>query len=189
MTEPRQIAVVRSYDELLAALRARAAQIGATRAAIDAVGGFAAGHSSTLLAAGGARKLTADTLIPMVQTIGLAIALIEDPFALEQLKNRLGNGTNWRMLNGVKNEGIILKFSRRYMRKLGQISGQSRKQKISKQTRSRVARQAAFARWNPPDLSEMTEDKRAAYLKYQADKERRKRAKSKRRKPRVGVRC
>src|SRR5215472_11152373 len=46
MSEPRQIAVVRSYDELVLALRARAFELGATHDSIDEVAGLPMRYTS-----------------------------------------------------------------------------------------------------------------------------------------------
>lgn len=182
MTEPagRQIAVVRDYDELIKAMSQRAIELQITRKELAEVAGIADG-STGALAPGGRKSFGRVTLGPMLGALGLELVVREDPEALKHVKNRVGNGKTSYMLNGVKNEAVKLQFSRRHMRKLGIMSGQTRTKNIPKRTRSRIARQAAKARWNPPQLTEMTPQERERYLDYQAQKARRAQAKAKRR--------
>ena len=56
-TEPRPIAVVRSYDDLRRALRTWCDHIGMTRADLDEQAGLADGHSGKLLAPRAVRRI------------------------------------------------------------------------------------------------------------------------------------
>ena len=145
--EPRQLATVRSYDELLAALRARALELGATRKQIGFVAGLPDGYAATLLAPGPAKSLGRTSFGPMLGALGLALVVIEDAEALARVRHRLGNGQKSYMLNGGKNAPVIFKLSRKHMRKIAKLSAPARMKKMPKWKRSRVARQAARARW------------------------------------------
>jgi hypothetical protein len=177
MTEPRQIAVVRSYAQLVDTLRARAFELGATYAAIDEVAGLPTRYTSKALALGPVERLKGtplgiQSLWPMLEALGMEVVVRERPDALERYKNRVGGGKTSYMLNGVKNAPVILKISRRHMHELGKKSGATRAQTIPKRTRSRIARQAAKARWRKPRVTQLADA--AAMLiavKHQAQKQ------------------
>ncbi len=156
MTEPRQIATVRDYDGLIEALRARALEIGATREAIDEVGGLQKGYAAKVLAPSAVKGLGRMSMGPVLGALGLMLVVVEDVAAMAKYSSRLGIGQRAYMLNGVQNRPIILKFSRRHMRKLGKLSAAGRMKKMPKWKRSRVARQAAKARWRKPRVVEIT---------------------------------
>lgn len=147
VNEGRRIAVVKSYDELLAALRARALELGATRKQIAEVAGLPDGYAATLLAPQPIRALGRTSLGPMLGALGLMLVVVEDEEAWARVKSRVGGGKKSFMLNGVQNSPVIFKLSRRHMRKLGLRSGAARMKKLPAWKRRAVARKAARARW------------------------------------------
>lgn len=177
MAEPRQLAVVRSYDELIAALSARAIELQITRKQLAEVAGIADGSATSMLAPGGVKSFGRVTLGPVLGALGLQLVVQEDEDALKRIKNRAGSAKTSYMLNGVKNASVILKFSRRHMFELGKKSGEMRRKSIPKRTRSRIARQAAKARWRKPNISELPPEEAARVLEIEANKYRRFRAK------------
>lgn len=82
MTEPRQLAIVRSWDELHAALRARADELRWSRLALDEIAGLADGHVAKLLAPVPIKGMGAKTFGPVLGAMGLLILVCEDPVAL-----------------------------------------------------------------------------------------------------------
>jgi len=83
---PRQIAVVRTHDELHAALRARADQLGWTRTALDDLSGLANTHVSKLLAPVPIKRLGRSSLGPLLGAMGLVIIIAEDAELLERMR-------------------------------------------------------------------------------------------------------
>ena len=82
--DERRIAVVSTYDELIAAFRARADELKVTRETLDSVSGLQAGYSGKLLAPVPMKSLGRVSLGPMLQAMGLAIVLVEDPEAMRR---------------------------------------------------------------------------------------------------------
>src|SRR5262249_53491548 len=110
MTEPRKLGVVRSYDELVEALRARAFELNATRDAIDEVAGLQRGYSAKVLAPGTPRCLGRQSMGPLLGALGVMLLVVEDEKAMERYGHRVKGGNRSYMLNGVKNAPVILKF-------------------------------------------------------------------------------
>lgn len=139
--------IVRDYDGLLEALRARALEIGATRKAIDEISGLPDGYSGTLLAPQPIRSLGKTSLGPVLGSLGLALIVIEDEEAWAKVKDRVGNGHKSFMRNGALNRPIVFKLSLRHMRKMGRIGGKARWKGVPLWKRRSLARRAARARW------------------------------------------
>jgi hypothetical protein len=148
MTAPgRQIAIVRSYDELIDALRARALELGATREAIDDVSGLQKGYSAKVLAPAAPKGLGRISMGPILNALGVMLVMTEDADAIARYTKRLGTGNLSYMLNGAKNAPVIFKFSLRHMKKIASRSAAGRMKKIPAWKRRAIARKAARARW------------------------------------------
>ena len=147
---PRQLAIVNDYDGLIQALRARCAELAVTHEIIDDVSGMQAGYSSKLLAPVPIRQLGKISLGPMLQCLGLRLTVEEDLEALQKIESRLTKRD--RKKQGDAGRDLLATGKRRRARfprgpefarlmRARQILNQSPKQ------RSRIARQAARARW------------------------------------------
>ena len=145
MSEPRQLGVVRSYDDLIEVLRARALEIGATREAIDDVAGVQKGYTATALALGGAQGLGRTSMGPILGAHGIMLIAVEDLDAIRKYANRVKIGKRAYQLNGVQNRPVILRFSRRYMKKIARKSAPARMKKIPAWKRRQIARKAGRA--------------------------------------------
>lgn len=174
MTSPRQLATVRSYDELIAALRARSLELNATREAIDEVAGLQKGYTAKVLAPAAPKGLGRISMGPLLGALGVVLVMVED--AESRAVKRVGGGKLSYQLNGAENAPVILKFSRRKMRKMALASAAARMKKIPASKRraiarkagkargskcgperlSEVGRMAAKARWSKPKLVEIT---------------------------------
>jgi hypothetical protein len=80
-------AVVRSYGELVAAIRGRITQLRTTYEAVDTVGGLADRHTSKLLC--GSKNYGPVSLGATLGALGLAIVLVEDTEQLDRVRARL----------------------------------------------------------------------------------------------------
>jgi hypothetical protein len=127
MSEPRQIAIVRSYAELHAALQARAVELGATHEAIDNVSGLQAGYASKLLSPVPIRSLGRVSLGPMLETLGLVLLVVEDLAAMQRHAARLGKG---RQPAAARLAPVTFRISLRQLRKRARAGGLARKQKV-----------------------------------------------------------
>jgi hypothetical protein len=139
---------IRSYNDLLVSLRARAEAIAAPRQELDRVAGWADGLGSKLLSLPPIKHLGAKTLGPLLLVMGCKLQLVVDPPAVEKYTSRLtrrqgaGNG----MLAIQKR-----RKSRQYASRANSAWGRRlRALQLLQQTpkqRARIARRAAAIRW------------------------------------------
>src|SRR5689334_18640838 len=99
MSEARQIAIVRSYDELIAAMSNRAIELQITRKQLAEIAGIADGLATNALAPGASKSLGRTTLGPVLGALGLQLVVQEDEEALKRIKNRVGTAKTSYMLN------------------------------------------------------------------------------------------
>ena len=87
MTEPRRLAVIRDYDGLHQAVKARVEELGVTRMNLDAYAKLQPGYSGKLFATIPAKRL-GQSLGPVVQTLGLELwvmVAVERPRIIESV--------------------------------------------------------------------------------------------------------
>jgi hypothetical protein len=89
MLPERQLARVTDYKQLMDALRARVRELDVTLETIDAVAGFHSNYSGKLLAPTPIRTLGRLSLGALLQSLGLALIVVEDPAALKRVESRL----------------------------------------------------------------------------------------------------
>src|SRR5262245_6014051 len=89
MTEHRQLAIVRSYDELIIALRAHCTELGSAGETYDDVAGLPLRYTSKLLAPVPIKTLGRISLGPLLGVLGLALVVVEDAEALARIRDRL----------------------------------------------------------------------------------------------------
>lgn len=149
MTEPRKVCVVRSYDELIAALRGRADDIKLTRTNIDeAMKTLPDGYAAKLLAPVPVKTLGRVSLGPMLQVLGLAIVLVEDQEALERVRKRVRGRV--KVTDTGRNILATKKRRRSRFPKGSDHARLMRARQILNQTpeqRSKIARKAVRVRW------------------------------------------
>jgi hypothetical protein len=81
------LAVVTSYDELVAAFRARIAELNTTYEGVDAVAGLADRHTNKLLC--GLKNYGLVSLGLTLGALGLALVVVSDDEQLERVRSRL----------------------------------------------------------------------------------------------------
>lgn len=175
MTEPRQIGLVRSYDELLAVMRQRVGELGINYAILDDITKFTDTYSTKILGHGGItrshdgdgklkrgtqRGLSPQAFDAYVQALCFDLVAVENPERVHKVKAWLERNLEKRvgptlMLNGVGHRPIVIRLSLRRMKKLAKMSCAGRMKKIPPDKRSEIARNAAKARWHKPNLIEV----------------------------------
>jgi hypothetical protein len=81
-----QVRGVRSRDEFLETVRARARELKATRPQIDHVAGFTPGYAGKLLGPAQIKTAVNDSAFSLLWSLGLQIVIAEDPAALEAVR-------------------------------------------------------------------------------------------------------
>ena len=81
---------VRTRHELLALVRGRAREIGASRTQIDTVANFCDGYAGKLLGPRQVRTPVHESLFTLLWALGLKLVIDEDPAALAAVKPHYG---------------------------------------------------------------------------------------------------
>src|SRR5262245_52101425 len=158
MTEPRRLAVIRDYDGLHQAVKARVEELGVTRMNLDEYAKLQPGYSGKLFATIPAKRL-GQSLGPVVQTLGLELWVMvaeERPRITESVvegrKKRPVRNTDVHGLASMPwvqtiQREYLSKVMKKHARKAGRIGGANSRKYMSKRQASRLARKAAKARW------------------------------------------
>jgi hypothetical protein len=145
VTEHKQLAICRSYQELITALRARVVELGTTGESVDDVAGLPQRYTAKLLAPIPIKTLGKISLGPLLGALGLALVVVEDREALARIRDRL---------TPTKGSHAFLPTTQR--RKHRPFTGDSEWGRImrarrtvlsSPKTRQRQARHAILTRW------------------------------------------
>ena len=145
----RQLAIIKTYDELISAFRARADELQITRETIDAVSGLQCGYSGKLLGNAPIRQLGKVSLGPMLQTLGLALVVVEDLAALQRIEKqpaqraRKKQDTSHTILPRKKRK----KWRFPKGREFSDLMNSRRTLRLDPAKRRRIARKAIRARW------------------------------------------
>jgi hypothetical protein len=140
---PRALAVVRTYDDLHAALRARSAEREMTRAELDRRAGFTDGHAGKILAPRKTKRLGQTSWPLMLGALGLVLIIAEEGEAVERIEKTIAERRHasddasaptphWRNGKG-----------RAWGRRLAAL----RAIKLPPKRRREIAKRAAAARW------------------------------------------
>jgi len=141
--QPRIIADVSSYEQMLTALRARVAELQINGERFDEYAGLPRGYLSKLVGAKPIRRIGMTSWTPVLAGLGLRCLFVEDEAATQRLRDRLAprNGSYVR----ADATHVVLTF--RFMQKIGRLGAQARVDNSTKQQRRQWARRAAIARW------------------------------------------
>jgi hypothetical protein len=131
------------YDELITALRQRAAELNLSGADTDRLSGLPDRYSQKLLGPNQVRRLGVTSMGCFLGALALRGVLVEDRAALEKLRRRTTPRQNQFVRAGATH--VTLTF--RFMQKIGRLGAQARIDNSTKQQRSAWARKAANARW------------------------------------------
>jgi hypothetical protein len=100
------LAIVTDYRDLVVALRQRIVELGTHLTAVGEVAGLPSGYTAKVLSLGQARPaLGRISMGPILQTLGLKLALVVDAEALAKVRHRLPQrGTSGPKLDDAKGE-------------------------------------------------------------------------------------
>jgi len=141
--ERRVIADVTSYEQMLAALRARVNELQLNGERFDEFAGLPRGYLSKLIGAKPIRRLGMTSFAPVLAGLGLRLLVIEDNAATERLKNKLPP----RNQSYVRSVAVHTNVTTRFVRKIGAKGGENSRKYLGKRLVKQLARKAAAARW------------------------------------------
>lgn len=137
---------IRTYDELHAALRARAEALQVTRLSMEEVAGLPMGYSGKVLSPSQVKLIGKHSLGALLGVLGVMLVLVDDPEAFARFAARVEK-------RRAHANGAMLTSPRARLSKLSGNSdwGKSMRQhgllSIGPRQRKRIARTAAKARW------------------------------------------
>jgi hypothetical protein len=145
----RQIAVVRDYDTLVDALRARRDELKITHAVIDDVSGLHSGYASKLMSDPPIKGFGRVSLGPILGSLGLQLLVVVDPEGFKRVRSRLDERVRPKKMLPIGS--IPWLFNR-----LNAVEmNKKRVAKVTKKRRRQIARKAAKVRWHKPQISEI----------------------------------
>lgn len=169
MTEPRQIAVVRSYDELLAVMRQRVAELGINYQILDDVTCFTDSYSTKVLGRGAITRSRDDTgklkrgtqrgLSPQafdsfVGALGFDLVAVENPERTEKLRVWLiKRETKPKLAARMLPIGRMRTATWLITSKKSPWLNKLRNDKVPPEKRQEIARHASKARWRKHRLA------------------------------------
>jgi hypothetical protein len=138
--QPRVLATVRNYAELITAIRDRIVELNTTSEVVDFVAGLPLRYSAKLLAPNPPRTIGSLSLGPLIGALGLALVVIEDREQLERIRHRLEPCKKKRMPPVASERKKPINGWSQWMQFQRNLS-------LSAEERSRLARHAARMRW------------------------------------------
>jgi len=152
-TNERRLAVVHDYAGLMDALRSRVRELNTTLAAVDELAGLQGNYTSKLLAPVPIRAIGPVSLGPLLQSLGLALVVVEDLKALKRVEARLTKRRRpARNASDDRHSVLTTKKPRKRPRfpngpEFASFMNARRTLKLDPSQRSAIARKAAQARW------------------------------------------
>jgi hypothetical protein len=140
---PRVIADVSSYEQMLAALRARVNELQINGERFDEYAGLPRGYLSKLIGIRPVRRLGMTSFEPVLASLGLRCLLVVDEEAERRLRERLMP----RNQSYVRADATHVVLTFRFMQKIGRLGAKARIDNSTKAQRQEWARKAAVARW------------------------------------------
>jgi hypothetical protein len=143
MTEPRIIGEFDAYPGLLAALRARIAQLDISGERLDELAGLPRGYFQKLIGTRPKKRLGMQSLGDVFGALAVKAVLIEDEAALARISSRLV-----KRKYVVRGDTTHIELSRRFMRKIQAKGRQARFTAMTPKQRSALGRKLANQRWH-----------------------------------------
>lgn len=158
MQENGVIAVIRNWNDITRAFRARKDGLNITFATLDLLAKLTDGFSSKLLAPEPLKRLGETTFNRLLRGSGTMLIMVEDPEAMARIRPRITQSRLPPVVLAVKNgKGRTRLVSKRFMRKIAPIGGRARMEKMTPKQRSAHGKKAIRARWHKPKLVEITD--------------------------------
>jgi hypothetical protein len=139
---PRVIGEFDAYPGMIAALRARIAELDVSGELLDELAGLPKGYCQKLLGTRPVKRIGALSLGDIFGALAVKAVLVEDTAALARISSRLT-----KRKYAVQAAGLHLEISYRFLRKIASMGGKARQAKLTPRQRSALGRRLARARW------------------------------------------
>jgi hypothetical protein len=147
MTE-RIIGEFDAYPGLLAALRARVAELDVSGERLDELAGLPRGYFQKLMGTRPSKRIGMRSLGDVFGALAVKAVLVEDEAALARISSRLV-----KRKYAVRAAASQFEVSHRFLRKIASMGGRARNAKLTLQQRSELGRKLANHRWAKGGIS------------------------------------
>jgi hypothetical protein len=130
------------YDTMLAAVRARVAEVGVNTERFEEFAGLPKGYLSKLIGVNPTRRIAMTSMGPLFGALGMRGKFVEDRAATERLKHRVPR-RNGSYVRGTPSIVLTVRFFQR----IGRKGAQARIANSTKAQRRQWARNAINTRW------------------------------------------
>jgi hypothetical protein len=144
---PKIVGEFSDYNELITALRARAAALNLSGETIDAVSGLPQRYAAKLLGPSQIRRLGATSLGPFLGALAVRCLIVEDKAALAKLRSRTAPRMAQYARPGMRAGSVQILLTDRFMKKIRKKGGENSRKYLGKRLVKQLARKAAAARW------------------------------------------
>ncbi len=144
---PRVIAEFSNYDELINALRLRAAELNLSGEQIDCYAGLPARYAQKLLGPNPVRRLGSISLGPFLGALGVRCILVEDETSVERIRRQITPRKAQYARNGMRAGSVQISLTSRFMQQIRKKGGENSRKYMSKRLAKQLAKRAAAARW------------------------------------------
>ena len=139
---PRVLAEFSSYDEMLAAVRARVNELQINGERFDEYAGLPRGYLSKLIGVRPVRRISHTSMQPVLAGLGLKGQFVEDPQGTARLKSRVVPRNN----SFSRTTCTSLIITDRKWRQIQKIGRQARWKRLTKTQRSEIMRMVRHGR-------------------------------------------
>ena len=160
--DPRIVAEFSDYNELITALRLRAAELNLSGEQCDLLSGLPARYSQKLLGPNQIRRLGAISLGPFLGALAVRGLLVEDSVALEKLRRQ----TKPRRNEYVRSAVTLVTLRREFMREIGRLGARARVDNSTPAQRRKWARAAIKTRFENSTMKQRQAWARTAVIAH-----------------------
>lgn len=143
------LAIIRSQDDLVEAMRARKDELGLSNQFCDEVGGLSSGHTDKVIGPSRTKPMSRMMMDLMLEMLAMELHAYPNLEAAQRMESRWqGRETRNVRPDGVKvSKKLLARAKPLVLKDLSALGVAARKDMLTGEHRSRIARKAARARW------------------------------------------
>lgn len=150
MMQPGEvIAVIRTQDDLIEALRKAKDMLGLSNQWCDAVGGLTAGHTDKVIGPSRTKSLSQMTFDLFCEMFAVELHMVVNMDAVQRMAARWEgrNASNVRVESNRVSAGLLERAKPHILMASAKHANAVRNEMLTREHRSKIARKAARARW------------------------------------------
>lgn len=143
------IAVVRTQDDMIEALRRAKDMLGLSNAWCDAIGGLTSGHTDKVIGPSRTKSLSQMTFDLFCELFAVEFHMVVNIDAAQRMADRWEgrNASNVRVESNRVSAGLLERAKRHILVASAKHANAARNQMLTREQKAKIARKAARARW------------------------------------------